>query len=87
MSITLPLSTAILNGSASHDGFGIASYRWYRSESSPAAGSVVGESDKSPVLMLTDLVPGLYNFTIEVVNSKGIKNNDTVSVNVTKGKL
>ena len=36
--ITLPERTAILNGSMSHDGFGIASYHWSRSGDSPAAG-------------------------------------------------
>ena len=38
VTITLPERTAILNGSKSHDGFGIASYQWTRSENSPAAG-------------------------------------------------
>ncbi len=36
--ITLPERTAIMNGSLSHDGFGIVSYQWTRSDDSPAAG-------------------------------------------------
>ena len=36
--VVLPERTAILNGSLSHDGFGISSYRWRRSGDSPAAG-------------------------------------------------
>ena len=62
------------------------SYQWYRSESSPAAGSVVGTSDHTPSLMLTDLVSGLYNFTLEVVNKNGVKNSDSVMLTVLEGK-
>ena len=38
VNITLPQNTIILNGSGSYDDFGISSYQWVRSESSPAAG-------------------------------------------------
>lgn len=84
ITITLPQSTVILNASA-HDGFGIVSYQWYRSESSPAAGSVVGTSDHTPMLMLTNLVPGVYNFTFEVVNVNKVKNSDSLMLTVLKG--
>ena len=38
VNITLPQNAVILNGSGSYDDFGIVSYKWVRSESSPAAG-------------------------------------------------
>ena len=41
ITITLPERTAILNGSKSHDGFGIVSYKWTRSEDSPASGKSI----------------------------------------------
>lgn len=38
ITIRLPETTAILDGSQSHDNFGIVSYHWERSSNSPAAG-------------------------------------------------
>ena len=38
VTITLPQNTAVLNGSATWDDFGITSYQWSRSNRSPAAG-------------------------------------------------
>lgn len=87
VNITLPQSTAILNGSGSHDDFGIASYKWTRSESSPAAGLVVsapsgGRTDAQPVLILSNLVQGTYNFTLSVTSSQGTTASDTATLTV-----
>lgn len=38
ITITLPNNVAILNGSLSHDGFGIKSYQWVKSDCSPGVG-------------------------------------------------
>ena len=84
ITITLPQNTVVLNGSA-QDGFGIVSCLWYRSESSPAAGSVVGTSDHTLSLMLIDLVSGEYNFSLEVVNKNNVKNYDSVVLTVLEG--
>ena len=37
--ITLPQDTVTLNGTGSHDGFGISQYKWIKSDSSPAIGN------------------------------------------------
>ena len=39
--ITLPQHTVTLNGSGSHDGFGIREYQWIKSDSSPAIGKCI----------------------------------------------
>ena len=95
--ITLPQHTVTLNGSGSHDGFGIREYQWIKSDSSPAIGKcvamrstviffpkggVVGESGQEPFLTLSDLINGTYNFTLVVTNSNGKKNEDNVTVTV-----
>uniref|UniRef100_A0A1X7SEH7 PKD domain-containing protein n=2 Tax=Amphimedon queenslandica TaxID=400682 RepID=A0A1X7SEH7_AMPQE len=36
MILTLPQDTVTLNGTGSHDGFGISQYKWIKSDSSPA---------------------------------------------------
>ncbi len=65
-SLTLPASVAVLNGSASWDDLGVARWRWVRQPESLAAGAVVGETDRRPVLMLVDLVPGRYTWALHV---------------------
>ncbi len=65
-SLTLPASVAVLNGSASWDDLGVARWRWVRLPESLAAGAVVGETDRRPVLMLVDLVPGRYTWALHV---------------------
>lgn len=68
VNITLPQSAVVLDGSGSHDDFGIVSYQWERSKDSPAAGRVVDGSDKAARLILSDLVNGTYRFTLTVTN-------------------
>ena len=99
MTITLPQHTAILNGSQSHDGFGIKSYKWIKSSSSPAAGrnsmnfemsvfvigNIVDGSDNTPVLILSDLINGTYNYTLTITNNNGKSSKDTVTLTVKEG--
>ena len=54
--VTLPADSILFNGSASHDDFRITRWEWTRLDSSPAAGDVVGNTWKEPVLYLVNAV-------------------------------
>ncbi|KAJ0003632.1 hypothetical protein NQD34_008730, partial [Periophthalmus magnuspinnatus] len=69
--VSLPQSTAFLDGSHSTDDKGAVSYMWSRDDSSPSAGDVLNGSDHQAVLFLGNLVPGSYSFTLTVTDSKG----------------
>ncbi|KAM8884582.1 dyslexia-associated protein KIAA0319-like protein isoform 1-T2 [Synchiropus picturatus] len=69
--ISLPVKTAILDGSHSTDDKGVVSYLWTRDDSSPAAGDVLNNSDHQAVLFLGNLVEGKYSFSLTVTDSKG----------------
>ncbi|KAJ2945644.1 hypothetical protein O0L34_g471 [Tuta absoluta] len=79
---TLPLPVLILNGSRSYDDFRIVSWRWSRSGSGLAAGTVILHSDTKPVLMLTNIEQGRYVFELTVWDDQGSSDRDTVSVQV-----
>ena len=49
-------------------------------------GRVVGGSDHTPILMLTDLVNGTYNFSLTVTNSNGKSNTDYTILRVLRGE-
>lgn len=78
--VILPVSVVTLNGSSSSDDLAIKKWDWIRDDSSLALGRVVGESDKTPLLMLTDLIPGRYVFRLKVTDGQGLTDEDTVSV-------
>uniref|UniRef100_A0A665WCH4 PKD domain-containing protein n=1 Tax=Echeneis naucrates TaxID=173247 RepID=A0A665WCH4_ECHNA len=69
--VSLPVRTAILDGSRSTDDKGGVSYLWTRDDSSPAAGDVLNNSDHQAVLFLGNLVEGKYSFSLTVTDSKG----------------
>ena len=50
-------------------------------------GKVFNNTDTNSVLILSDLINGTYNYTLVVTNSKGLKNNDTVTLHVKQGTL
>ncbi|KAM3965719.1 dyslexia-associated protein KIAA0319 [Aphomia sociella] len=77
-----PISVLILNGSKSSDDFRIVSWKWSRSGSGLAAGTVILNSDTQPVLMLTNIEPGRYVFELTVTDDQGESDRDTVSVQV-----
>ncbi|XP_024109688.1 dyslexia-associated protein KIAA0319-like protein isoform X2 [Pongo abelii] len=80
--ITLPTSTAELDGSKSSDDKGIVSYLWTRDEGSPAAGEVLNHSDHHPILFLSNLVEGTYTFHLKVTDAKGESDTDRTTVEV-----
>lgn len=80
--ITLPVRTAVLDGSRSSDDKGSISYLWTREENSPAAGDVLNHSDHQAVLFLGNLVEGKYSFTLTVTDSKGKTSSDSGVVDV-----
>ncbi|XP_053469010.1 dyslexia-associated protein KIAA0319-like protein isoform X2 [Ictalurus furcatus] len=80
--VTLPVRTAMLDGSQSSDDKGVNSYLWKRDGSSPAAGDVLNNSDHQAVLFLGNLVAGKYSFTLTVTDSKGQSSSDTGTVEV-----
>ncbi|XP_052033345.1 dyslexia-associated protein KIAA0319-like protein homolog isoform X2 [Apodemus sylvaticus] len=80
--VTLPTSTAELDGSKSSDDKGIVSYLWTRDETSPAAGEVLNHSDHHPVLFLSNLVEGTYTFHLKVTDAKGESDTDRTTVEV-----
>ena len=54
--ITLPQNAIYINGSKSSDDLGIVSYSWTRESSSLAIGTIVGNSDKEAVLIVSNFI-------------------------------
>uniref|UniRef100_A0A1L8D917 Putative serine-type protease inhibitor n=1 Tax=Nyssomyia neivai TaxID=330878 RepID=A0A1L8D917_9DIPT len=78
--IVLPQSVMTLNGTRSTDDLGIVNYTWTREGASVAVGTVIGNTDHEPTLMITDLVAGRYVFRLTVTDDQGLYSSDTVSV-------
>lgn len=58
-SVTLPKNAIYLNGSQSTDDLGIVKYEWTRDGTSLAIGTIVGQTDHEPILivrLLFDLI-------------------------------
>jgi C4-type Zn-finger protein len=80
LSITLPLNSATLNGSASSDPDGnIVSYEW--GEKSGPSSFTFGDAGIVNT-KVTDLTQGVYTFTLTVEDNKGEKATDDVIVTV-----
>uniref|UniRef100_M3XZN6 KIAA0319 n=2 Tax=Mustela putorius furo TaxID=9669 RepID=M3XZN6_MUSPF len=80
--LVLPSNSITLDGSRSTDDQGVVSYLWVRDGQSPAAGDVIGRSDHSAALQLTNLVEGVYTFRLQVVDGQGALDTDTATVEV-----
>lgn len=82
-----PVSALIINGTQSTDDLRIGQWQWSRDPSSLAIGTIVEGTDQSPVLMVTDIVPGRYVFKLKVTDDQGLNSEDTVSVIVKPGNF
>ncbi|XP_054007146.1 dyslexia-associated protein KIAA0319 isoform X1 [Hylaeus anthracinus] len=78
--VIAPVSVLIINGSQSTDDLKISEWLWTRDSSSLVIGTIVRDTDKSPILMLTDIIPGRYLFRLKVTDDQGLSSEDTVSV-------
>lgn len=78
--VALPVDVLVLNGSKSNDDLGIAKWQWTREPTGLAMGTIIGGTDTSPVLMLTNVVEGRYVFRLRVTDDQGEFDEDTVSV-------
>lgn len=76
----MPLGVLIVNGSQSSDDLGIAKWQWTREPSSLALGTIIEQTDTTPVLMVTNVVPGRYEFKLRVTDDQGESDEDTVSI-------
>ncbi|EDV96852.1 GH16502 [Drosophila grimshawi] len=80
--ITLPVTAIYLNGSQSSDDLAVVKYLWTREDTSQAAGVIIGDTDKQPIMILSNVVQGRYVFKLTVSDDQGLTGTDTVSINV-----
>lgn len=81
--VTLPTSTATLNGSGSFDSDGsIASYAWTKI-SGPSGGTITSASSVSTGI--TSLQAGLYKYRLVVTDNAGGTDDDTTYISVVNG--
>uniref|UniRef100_A0A0A9XPA1 PKD/Chitinase domain-containing protein n=8 Tax=Lygus hesperus TaxID=30085 RepID=A0A0A9XPA1_LYGHE len=80
LELTLPLGVLVVNGSSSSDDLGIAKWQWSREPTSLAIGTIIEQSDTSPVLMVSNIVAGKYEFRLRVSDDQGEWDEDTVSI-------
>ncbi|XP_073977595.1 dyslexia-associated protein KIAA0319-like protein isoform X1 [Rhodnius prolixus] len=78
--LTLPVGVLIVNGSLSTDDLGISRWQWTRELTSLAMGTIIDHSDTSPVLMVTNVVAGKYEFRLRVTDDQGEWDEDKVSI-------
>ncbi|XP_030570420.1 dyslexia-associated protein KIAA0319-like protein [Drosophila novamexicana] len=80
--IALPVTAIYLNGSQSSDDLAVVKYVWTREDTSQAAGVIVGDTDKQPIMILSNVVQGRYVFKLTVSDDQGLTGTDSVSINV-----
>ncbi|XP_011314056.1 dyslexia-associated protein KIAA0319 isoform X2 [Fopius arisanus] len=78
--VVAPVNALIINGSQSSDDLMIGKWHWTRDPTSLAIGNIIEGTDQSPVLMITDVVPGRYIFKLKVTDDDGLFSEDTASV-------
>lgn len=83
ISITLPRSSVILDGSASTDDHGIISYYWQKLAPQSVKVEMIGRDSK--VLSVSGLVEGTYIFSLTVSDKSGQRDQDSVTVLVYPG--
>lgn len=78
--ITLPIDSVTLDGSASSDADGeIASFSWTRI-SGPIAGSIA--TPEEAITKIRDLTAGVYEYELTITDNLGAINKDTIQVTV-----
>lgn len=78
--ITLPINTTTLNGSGTDPDGTIVSYQWLKLAGSPAGSNFT--TSTNAVLPLTNLIQGVYQFSLTVTDNLGGTGTDTVQVTV-----
>ncbi|XP_066480881.1 dyslexia-associated protein KIAA0319 homolog [Tiliqua scincoides] len=79
--ILFPTTSALIDGNQSIDDTKIVSYHWEEIEGPMREEKV---SSDTPVLHLSNLVPGYYTFRLTVIDSEGAANSTTASLRVSK---
>ncbi|XP_023797067.1 dyslexia-associated protein KIAA0319-like protein homolog [Cyanistes caeruleus] len=79
--ISLPTISTLIDGSKSTDDDKIISYHWEELKGPLREEKV---SSDTPILTLTNLVPGNYTFSLTVVDSDGASNSTTANLTVKK---
>lgn len=79
--IVLPTAQAILDGSGSSDDLAIESWLWTRDPDSLAGGDIVGNWTSSH-LVITNLVPGSYSFSLQVSDGQGKTDSKSTKISV-----
>ncbi|NXL70501.1 K319L protein, partial [Leptocoma aspasia] len=79
--ISLPTISTLIDGSKSTDDDKIISYHWEELKGPLREERV---SSDTPILTLTNLVPGNYTFSLTVVDSDGASNSTTANLTVKK---
>lgn len=80
--IEMPVSVITLNGSNSGDDWAIVKWKWVKDPKSLAVGNIVGNTDESPILLISDVTVGKYIFNLTVYDEQGLSDTDTVTFNV-----
>lgn len=77
-----PCDMVSLNGSDSHDDLIELKYYWTRESSSLAVGEVVDQSDRKPVLTLSNLIEGRYFWRLTVEDTQGAKGSEVAFLEI-----
>ncbi|KAG8588454.1 hypothetical protein GDO81_005983 [Engystomops pustulosus] len=79
--ISLPTTSTVIDGSQSTDDAKIVSYHWEELKGPLREEKITADT---PILKLTNLVPGNYTFRLTVEDSDGAKNSTTANLTVNK---